>query len=61
MEGFLPISSLAIQKLEYGINEIRHLERDRTISLQVNPPKDITIQEAMEKIEGEILEKLKKQ
>lgn len=57
--GILPISSLAIQKLEYGINEIRHLERDRTISLQVNPPKDITIQEAMEKIEGEILEKLK--
>ena len=57
--GILPISSLAIQKLEYGINEIRHLERDRTITLQINPPKNITIQETMEIIQGEVLEKLK--
>lgn len=57
--GILPISSLATQKLEYGINEIRHLERDRTITLQINPPKNITIQETMEIIQGEVLEKLK--
>ncbi len=57
--GILPISSLAIQKLEYGINEIRHLERDRTITLQINPPKNITIQETMEIIESKVVEKLK--
>ncbi|CAM2929393.1 efflux RND transporter permease subunit [Helicobacter burdigaliensis] len=57
--GILPISSLALLKLEYGINEIRHLERDRTISLQVNPPKNITIEESMELISTDILKELK--
>ncbi|WP_104722084.1 efflux RND transporter permease subunit [Helicobacter mesocricetorum] len=57
--GILPLSSLALQKLEYGINTIRHLETNRTITLQVNPPKDITLEEAIDKIENEILTKLK--
>ena len=57
--GILPLSSLALQKLEYGINEIRHLETNRTITLQINPPQNITLQEAMDKIEKELLEKLR--
>lgn len=56
--GILPISSLAIQKIEYGINEIRHLERDRTVTLQVSPPPNITIQEAMERIQGDVIKKI---
>ena len=50
-----------IAKLEYdqGMMQINHLERKRTIKLEVTPPQDIALQEAMEIIENEI-EKLDK-
>ncbi|TLD80614.1 efflux RND transporter permease subunit [Helicobacter sp. MIT 11-5569] len=57
--GIIPISTLADLKLEYGTNQIRHYERKRTITLMLNPPSNITIQESMELISGEILERLK--
>lgn len=57
--GIMPISALADLKLEYGINQIRHYERNRTITLRVNPPTNITIQEAMELIGGKVLDTLK--
>lgn len=57
--GIVPISALADLKLEYGINQIRHYERNRTITLSVNPPTHITIQEAMELIGGKVLDTLK--
>ncbi|NWF66485.1 MAG: efflux RND transporter permease subunit, partial [Campylobacterales bacterium] len=49
-----------VSKLEYTttITEIRRLNGVRTITLQVTPPKDMTIQEAMTKLENEILPKL---
>ena len=53
--GAVPVSSLA-QKVETtGLTEIRHLERDRTVSLQITPPYTTTIQEAMEIINNEII------
>lgn len=38
-----------------SISVIRHLGGKRTITLQVSPPKELTVQETIEKIENEIL------
>jgi len=51
----LPVHSMASMTETTGITAIRHLERNRTVSLQVTPPYELTIQETMELIEGEII------
>lgn len=57
----VPISSLSKLDDSVGLTEIRHLERNRTISLQVTPPYEVTIQEAMETINERLLPKLEAQ
>ncbi len=52
----VPISSLAKLERTAGINEIRHLERQRTITLQVTPPFSIPLQEAMETITTRVIQ-----
>jgi HAE1 family hydrophobic/amphiphilic exporter-1 len=42
-----------------GMPQINHLERDRTITLQVTPPASMALQSAMEKIENDIIPGLK--
>ncbi len=46
-----------VARLEYsqGMTQINHLERDRTITLQVTPPADLALQTAMEIIENDII------
>lgn len=51
----MPVSSLADMVETTGMTELRHLERNRTITLSVTPPYTITIQEAMERIQNEIV------
>ena len=51
----VPVSSLAEFERTTGMTQIRHLERNRTITLEVSPPETITIQEAMETIEQKIV------
>jgi HAE1 family hydrophobic/amphiphilic exporter-1 len=51
----VPLSSLATLQRTTGITEIRHLERQRTITLQVTPPFTIPLQEAMEIIENKVV------
>ncbi|MCJ2166086.1 MULTISPECIES: efflux RND transporter permease subunit [unclassified Pseudodesulfovibrio] len=51
----VPLSSLAGIENTYGVNEIRHLERKRTITLQVTPPTDMPLQSAMEIIEQQLI------
>ncbi len=51
----VPLSSLARLENTYGVTQIRHLERKRTITLQVTPPKDMPLQEAMEIIEQQLV------
>jgi len=48
----VPVSSLAHLQRTTGLTEIRHLERKRTITLQVTPPVEIALEEAMEAIES---------
>ena len=55
----LPVSSLADLERTTGITQIRHLERQRTITLQVTPPPDMPLQAAMEKIADDLVPKLR--
>jgi len=43
-----------------GMPQINHLERNRTITLQVTPPGDLALQSAMEFIENDIIPSLEK-
>ena len=58
--ALLPMSSLANAVNTTGISEIRHLNGKRTITLQVTPPQNMTIQETMT-ILGEAIENMKKE
>jgi HAE1 family hydrophobic/amphiphilic exporter-1 len=51
----VPVSSLAKLERTYGLDRIRHLERSRTITLQVTPPEDMPLEAAMESVQNEIL------
>lgn len=57
--ALLPMSSLASAENTTGISEIRHLNGKRTITLQVTPPPNMTIQETMTILTGAI-ESMKK-
>lgn len=57
----VPVSSLSELVRTTGITEIRHLERQRTVTLQVTPPFTIPLQEAMEIIDGRVIPLLKNQ
>lgn len=49
------LGSVADIELVSGPTQIRHLERQRAVTIQVTPPDTVALQEAMERIEGEIL------
>jgi HAE1 family hydrophobic/amphiphilic exporter-1 len=55
----LPVSSLAELTRTTGINEIRHLERRRTFTLQVTPPETVPLEQAMETIQGGLIPQLR--
>lgn len=51
----VPVSSLARLEHTAGMTQIRHLERKRTVTLQITPPDDMALQEALEIIEQKII------
>jgi HAE1 family hydrophobic/amphiphilic exporter-1 len=51
----VPVSSLAGLERTTGMTQIRHLERNRTVTLQMTPPMDMPLQTAMEEIEAKII------
>ena len=55
----LPASSLARIEVTEGPTEIRHLERDRTVTLQIRPPSGIPLETALETINEKIIAPLK--
>ena len=57
----VPVSSLSGLVRTQGLTEVRHLERRRTITLQVTPPFTIPLQESMETIEQKIIPSLRNQ
>ncbi len=52
------IGDVAHLKYSKGMTQVNHLERKRTIKLQVTPPADMPLQQAMEIIENDILSKM---
>jgi len=57
----VPVSSLSELVRTSGITQVRHLERRRTITLQVTPPLDISLEETMEIIDNKIIPLLENQ
>ena len=57
----VPVSSLSRLERTQGINQIRHLERARAITLQITPPLDVPLQTVMEDIEQNIIPSLEEQ
>ncbi len=51
----VPVSSLSTLQQTTGMALIRHLERARTVTLQITPPKSMPLQIAMETIEQQII------
>ena len=54
----LPVSSLARVAVTSGPTEIRHLERERTVTLEVRPSPDLPLETAMEILQTEVIDKL---
>ncbi len=59
--SILPVSSLANIKLTAGPTEIRHLERVRTVTLEILPSTHVPLETAMEIIQRDIIEALQEQ
>jgi HAE1 family hydrophobic/amphiphilic exporter-1 len=56
----LPISSLATLERTNGITQIRHLERLRTITLQVTPPRYIPLEKLMDEMKSKLIPGVRK-
>lgn len=54
----VPVSSVARLEERTGLTEIRRYEQERTVYLLVTPPEAVTMQEAMEIIEGRVVPEL---
>ncbi len=57
----VPVSLLSKLIRTTGITQIRHLERKRTVTLQVTPPETMPLQEAMEIIDSKVITSLRNQ
>ncbi|WP_319780554.1 efflux RND transporter permease subunit [Maridesulfovibrio sp.] len=55
----VPVSSLSHLERTYGITQIRHLERQRTVTLQITPPKTMPLEQAMDIVQTELIPKVK--
>ncbi|MEJ2285020.1 MAG: efflux RND transporter permease subunit, partial [Desulfobacterales bacterium] len=53
-----PLSALSRLERTTGITQIRHLERQRTITLEITPPISLPLQEAMEIIDSKVVKPL---
>ena len=54
----VPLSALADIELASGPEQINHRERTRTITIQVSPPPDVALEDAIERIQAQIIDVL---
>ena len=57
----VPLGSVAEVRMTTGPVQINHIERERAISIAVTPPETMPLEEAMETIDGDILQPLRDQ
>jgi len=55
----VPLSSLADVRLSSGPEQINHRERQRAITIEVSPPPEMALEDALQKIETEIVAPLR--
>jgi len=55
----LSVGSLAHVKITSGPTEIRHLARERTVTLQIRPSSDLALENAIELLQTDVIDKLK--
>ena len=55
----VPLSSLASIQRASGPEQINHRERQRAITIEVSPPADIALEDALQRIETEILKPIR--
>ncbi len=53
--AILPVSSLADVIVTSGPTEIRHIERERTVTIEVRPASNVSMEEAIDIINAEVL------
>ena len=58
--NLIRIGDVADVKYSQGMPQINHLERNRTITLEVTPPSDVPLQTALEMINNDIIPSLRK-
>ena len=55
----VPASSLADIRVTAGPTEIRHLERARTVTLEIRPPENVALEEALDTLTAGVIDKLR--
>lgn len=55
----VPANSLADIEVTAGPTQIRHLDRERTVTLEVRPPEQMPLELVLEKLQIQVLDKLK--
>ncbi|MBT7943838.1 MAG: efflux RND transporter permease subunit, partial [Alphaproteobacteria bacterium] len=55
----VPVSSLADVQLTVGPTQIRHLERQRTVTLEIRPPELVPLESALDTLDTEVLAPLR--
>lgn len=56
MGQLVPLSAVADVRLSSGPEQINHRERERAITIQVTPPERVPLEDAMQKIQGQIVQ-----
>ncbi len=57
--NLVPIGAVADIELSSGPEQINRRERERTITIQVEPPETVSLEEAIDRVEAEIIEPLR--
>ncbi|MGI9437510.1 MAG: efflux RND transporter permease subunit [Geminicoccaceae bacterium] len=55
----LPAGNLARIQVTEGPNEILHLERERTVTLEIRPANDMPLESALEMLQGNVVDQLR--
>ncbi len=55
MGDLVPLRAIARTELSSGPEQINHRERERTIAIQISPPAEMAIEDAMERIRAQII------
>ena len=57
----VPLSTVASIRMSSGPEQINHRERQRAVTIEISPPEDIALQDALEVIQNDIIRPLQEQ